>query len=204
MVRQLFHLGVIEAFSGSLKKAKAEDKLPSYQVKIDPQLIDRARKALADLQINPIRVDPNVNSENSTSLLIHVPQQDRKPQPFHDTGSIIPWSPPLPNWNAWNASNIDEGYLATASLDQLSEDLLNNARDRKLNDRDLEARTKARETLPIHSMRREIMETINDNSVVLIRGNTGCGNYYFKKSEVISSKELIANRKNDANCTIHP
>jgi ATP-dependent RNA helicase A len=177
LVRQLFHLGVIEAFSGTLKKAKVEDKLPPYQVRVDPQTIERARQALADLQIHPVRVDPNMNSDNPMSLIIQTPQPDRKPQPFHDSGSIIPWSPPLPNWNAWNASNIDEGYLSTASLDQLSDDLLVNAREKKINDRDLDTRMKARETLPIHAMRRQIMETINDNSVTLIRGNTGCGEF---------------------------
>lgn len=181
LVRQLFHLGVIEAFSGTLKKAKVEDKLPLYPVKVDPQTIAKARQVLADLQIHPIRVDPSMNSENPTSLLIHVPQPERKPQPYHDSGSIIPWSPPLPNWNAWNASNIDEGYLATATLEQLSDDLLSNARERKLNDKELESRTRAREGLPIHAMRRQIMETVNDNSVVLIRGNTGCGEFEWKK-----------------------
>jgi len=47
---------------------------------------------------------------------------------------VIPWSPPQPNWNTWAASNIDEGYLAYASLEQLSEDLLKNAQERKIND----------------------------------------------------------------------
>lgn len=175
LIRQLFHLGVIEAFSGTLKKAKIEDKTPPYPVRVDPMLINRAREALTELNINPVQINPNLRTENPVSLLITDPQPERKPQPFTASGSVIPWSPPIPNWNAWNASNIDEGYLSTASLDQLSEDLLGNARDRKLNDRDLEARLAARETLPIHVMRREIMETINDNSVVLIRGNTGCG-----------------------------
>lgn len=175
LIRQLFHLGVIEAFSGTLKKAKVEDKLPVYPVKIDPMLIRRAHDALAELNINPVKVNPQIKSENPISLLIHVPQPERVPQPYSVSGSVIPWSPPIQNWNAWNASNIDEGYLATATLDQLSEDLLSNARERKLNDRELETRLTARETLPIHAMRREIMETVNDNSVVLIRGNTGCG-----------------------------
>ena len=175
LIRQLFHLGVIEAFSGTLKKAKVEDKIPPYPVRVDPMLINRAREALAYLNINPVQINPNLRTENPVSLLINDPQPERKPQPFTASGSVIPWSPPIPNWNAWSASNIDEGYLSIASLEQLSEDLLDNARDRKLNDHDLEARLSARETLPIHVMRREIMETINDNSVVLIRGNTGCG-----------------------------
>lgn len=183
LIRQLFHLGVIEAFSGTLKKAKFEDKLPPYPVQVDPVLINQAREALSNLNIHPVQVSPNLKTNSSISLLIPEPQPERKPQPFSISGSVIPWSPPIPNWNAWNASNIDEGYLATASLEQLSEDLLSNARERKLNDRDLDNRLAARETLPIHLMRREIMETVNDNSVVLIRGNTGCGK---KRSSIFS------------------
>jgi ATP-dependent RNA helicase A len=175
IVRQLFHLGVIEAFSGTLKKAKAEDKLPNYPIKVDPIIIQQARNVLNALKINPVQFDPRNQSENAVSLLIHEPEPERKPKPFEMSGTVISWSPPIQNWNAWNASNIDEGYLATASLEQLSEDLLSNAREKKLNDRDLEERTKARETLPIHAMRRQVIEAINDNSVVLIRGNTGCG-----------------------------
>lgn len=175
IVRQLFHLGVIEAFSGTLKKPKSEDKLPPYPVKIDPELINRARNVIMECGVQPIRVDPMSNTENPVSLVIATQEIERKPKPSQITASIIPFSPPVPNWNAWTASNIDEGYLATASLEQLSEDLLENARTKKMNDRDLAERTKARETLPIHAMRREIMEAINDNSVVLIRGNTGCG-----------------------------
>lgn len=176
LIRQLFHLKVIEAFSGTLKKAKTEDKHPPYPVKINPELIARAQNALADLAIHPVRVNPT-KSENAVSLMIHVPQPQRKPKPYQVSGSVIPWSPPIQNWNAWNACNIDEGYLATATLDQLSEDLIANARDKKINDRNLGDRLKDRETLPIHAMRREIMETINDNSVVLILGNTGCGEF---------------------------
>lgn len=194
LIRQLFHLGVIEAFSGTLKKAKVEDKLPNYPIKIDPELMTQARAALAGLEIQPVRVDPYRKVDTPVSLLINNAMPERKPQPYHATGQVIPWSPPIPNWNvsiqifrlivfdvlinyfqAWNGCNIDEGYLATSTLEQLSDDLLSNARERKMNDRDLEERTKARETLPIHVMRRQIMETINDNSVTLIRGNTGCG-----------------------------
>lgn len=98
LIRQLFHLGVIEAFSGTLKKAKVEDKVPNYPVKIDPELMARAREALVDLEIQPVRVDPNCITENPVSLLINTAMPERKPQPYH-AGSVIPWSPPIPNWN---------------------------------------------------------------------------------------------------------
>lgn len=175
LVRQLYHLGVLEAFSGTLKKPKTEDNLAPYEVKVNPELIARAQEALNGMNINPVRVNTSNVTETAVSLLIPEPVSQRRPQPFTDTGNIIAWSPPIPNWNAWNASNIDEGYLATATLDQLSEDLMSNAQDKKMNDRTLEERSRDRETLPINAMRRTIMEAVNDNSVVLIRGNTGCG-----------------------------
>uniref|UniRef100_A0A1B0D7B7 RNA helicase n=1 Tax=Phlebotomus papatasi TaxID=29031 RepID=A0A1B0D7B7_PHLPP len=71
--------------------------------------------------------------------------------------------------------NIDEGYLATASLDQLSDDLSNSEKDRRMNDSQLQEMMMQREKLPIAAMRNEIMSAINDNAVVIIRGNTGCG-----------------------------
>lgn len=175
LVRQLYHLGVLEAFSGTLKKPKTEDNLAPYDLKVNPEIIAKAQEALNRMNINPIRVDPSNVTENSASLLIPEPVVQRNPKPFQDTGNIIAWSPPIPNWNAWNASNIDEGYLASATLEQLSDDLMSNAQEKKMNDRTLEERSRDRETLPISAMRRTIMEAVNDNSVVLIRGNTGCG-----------------------------
>lgn len=88
---------------------------------------------------------------------------------------MISWSPPQQNWNPWNASNIDEGYLATASLDQLSDDLLNESRDRQQTDDKLREMTEARQRLPVFERRNKIMEMINENPVIIIRGNTGCG-----------------------------
>lgn len=88
---------------------------------------------------------------------------------------VVPWSPPQPNWNPWTGCNIDEGPLANATLEQLSEQLLHESRDRLQNDRDLIKSMEGRNRLPVFDMRGPIMEAINDNPVVIIRGNTGCG-----------------------------
>jgi HrpA-like RNA helicase len=42
-------------------------------------------------------------------------------------------------------------------------------------DKGLMESSKQRSSLPIFLMKDEIMETIHNNPVVLIRGNTGCG-----------------------------
>lgn len=63
LVRQLFHLKVIEAFSGTLKKKK-DEQLKPYPVKLDPQLIDSVDEVIKELElpvVNPrnIKVEPD-------------------------------------------------------------------------------------------------------------------------------------------------
>lgn len=89
--------------------------------------------------------------------------------------SVISWSPPQQNWNPWTACNIDEGYLATADLETLSDDLLKDYRDRLQTDDTLKDMLDFRQTLPVYDRRNDIMEVINDKPVIIIRGNTGCG-----------------------------
>lgn len=131
-----------------------------------------------DLEIQPINVNSHTRPDNTEPISLLQPTKEtkfyagNKPQ---ETGSVIPWSPPQPNWNPWSSCNIDDGYLATATLEHLSEDLMSNSRERKINDTLLQEKTQARGQLPIAAMRNKIMDVINDNAVVLIRGNTGCG-----------------------------
>lgn len=154
--------------------------MASYAVRISPELVNRLENCLSDLSINPVTIPKLLRSEKegeeaSMSLLIPSNEPTNRIVNANQTSSVIPWSPPQPNWNPWTACNIDEGYLATASLEQLSDELLQNSRDKTQNDADLIERVKFRETLPVAAMKNEIMTLINDNSVVIIKGATGCG-----------------------------
>ena len=60
-------------------------------------------------------------------------------------------------------------------MDAISDDLNNDWSARQKSDNTLIERQKQRSELPIFKMKAEILEAIQDNSVVLIRGNTGCG-----------------------------
>jgi len=60
-------------------------------------------------------------------------------------------------------------------LDRVSEDLQHSFREKAQSDTDYQSRTKDRESLPVSAQKRVIMEAINDNPVVIVRGNTGCG-----------------------------
>lgn len=89
--------------------------------------------------------------------------------------AVIPWTPPQSNWNAWHACNIDEGELANVTVDQLSIEYERQLRERRQNNTEYRQFLEFREKLPIAAMRSEIMTAINENPVVIIRGNTGCG-----------------------------
>lgn len=172
IVRQLYHLGVIEAFSGTLKKEKSGSEMKPYEVKISPQLQQQLEMCLKNLEISPVDVKPD--SKEPVSLLTTQVLTDF-PASNTTVAGVVPWSPPQPNWNPWTACNIDEGPLATLSLDELSEQLLRESRDRLQNDISIQKSIESRKHLPVMNMRSHIMEAINDNPVIIIRGNTGCG-----------------------------
>nr|XP_034195568.1 dosage compensation regulator isoform X1 [Osmia lignaria] len=182
LVRQLYHLGVIEAFNGTLKKNKEAEQMKPYPVKISPELIDQICDILTSLNVTPISiksVEESVQqqedqSTNAVSLLTNQVLDDfisSVPQP----AGVVSWSPPQQNWDPWTGCNIDEGPLAAMTLEQLSEDLLYEQRERLQQDVNLQQIIKERSTLPVFSMKNEIMNAINENSIIIIQGNTGCG-----------------------------
>lgn len=53
LIRQLYHLGVIEAFSGSLKKTISSVVEP-YEVNVNPLLLNKVYNILQELNIEPV------------------------------------------------------------------------------------------------------------------------------------------------------
>ncbi|XP_076302430.1 LOW QUALITY PROTEIN: dosage compensation regulator mle-like [Lasioglossum baleicum] len=180
LVRQLYHLGVIEAFSGTLKKNKEAEQIKPYPVKISPDLISQIHDVLLSLNIEPVPVNhafikgAGSQSNYSVSLLTNQVLDDfisSAPQP----AGVVSWSPPQQNWNPWTGCNIDEGVLAIMTLEQMSEDLLLEQREKLQQDDSLRKSIKERSNLPVYLMKNEIMNAINENPIIIIRGNTGCG-----------------------------
>lgn len=173
IVRQLYHLGVIEAFSGTLKKDKSGHEMQPYEVKISPELGSQLQDCLTSLEIVPMKIDPQSSDQPVSLLSSHVLSEFPASQTV--VAGVVPWTPPQPNWNPWTGCNIDEGPLATATLEELSEQLLQESRERLQNDPSIQKSIDSRGHLPVFNMRGRIMEAINDNPVIIIRGNTGCG-----------------------------
>ena len=100
-MRQLFHLGLIEAYSGVISVKKPENEIEP----IDGQLIDEASddlgKAIEELELSPASHE----KDGSLNVECMMKFEDQEPQP----AGCIPWCPPMPSWNPWTGSNIDEG-----------------------------------------------------------------------------------------------
>ncbi|EPQ16408.1 ATP-dependent RNA helicase A [Myotis brandtii] len=171
LVRQLYHLGVVEAYSGLTKKKEGETVEP-YKVNLSQDLEHQLQNMVQELnlEIIPPPDDPSVPAVLNLGKLAQFEPSQRQNQ----TG-VVPWSPPQSNWNPWTSSNIDEGPLAYATPEQISMDLKSELMYQLDQDHDLQAILQERELLPVKKFEGEILEAISQNSVVIIRGATGCG-----------------------------
>ncbi|XP_075038353.1 ATP-dependent RNA helicase A isoform X2 [Mixophyes fleayi] len=171
VVRQLYHLGVIEPYSGQTKKKEGESVEP-YQVNLSPdvqkQLLSGVQELNIELPYPPS--DPSQPVSLNLGKLVHFEPSQRQSH-----SGVVPWSPPQENWNPWTSSNIDEGPLAFATQDQISADLKNELVYQLENDKSLQQILSERDSLPVKKFEDEILETVHNNSVVIIRGATGCG-----------------------------
>ncbi|XP_023787422.1 ATP-dependent RNA helicase A [Cyanistes caeruleus] len=170
LVRQLYHLGVIEPYSGQMKK-KGESLEP-YEVLLSSDLENHLQKTIRELslQIVPLPEDP------SNPVLINVGKLAHfEPSQRQNHMGVVPWSPPHSNWNPWTGCNIDEGPLANLTPEQISRDLKSDFMYHLEQDQELQRIQEVREALPLKNFESEILDAICHNSVVVIRGATGCG-----------------------------
>ncbi|XP_068879887.1 ATP-dependent RNA helicase A isoform X4 [Aphelocoma coerulescens] len=230
LVRQLYHLGVIEPYSGQSKK-KGE-LLEPYEVLLSSDLENHLQKTIQELslEIVPLPEDPSDPVLINVGKLAHFEPSQRQSHI-----GVVPWSPPHSNWNPWTGCNIDDGPLANVlsssvlsvpilcfvspfacycaahtkfiieitriplqlknrsclmnslqtfpfsaavlrlTPEQISMDLKSEFMYRLERDQELQRIQEEREALPLKNFESEILDAIHHNSVVVIRGATGCG-----------------------------
>uniref|UniRef100_I3IUS8 RNA helicase n=2 Tax=Oreochromis niloticus TaxID=8128 RepID=I3IUS8_ORENI len=171
LVRQLYHLGVIEAYSGVTKKKEGET-LEAFEVNVSPDLQQQLASVVQELGVSvpPPPADPSSPVSLAQGKLAYFEPSQRQ------TGAgVVPWSPPQVNWNPWTSSNIDEGPLAYCTPEQISGDLHDELKYQLEHDENLQKILMEREQLPVKQFEEEIMAAIDKSPVVIIRGATGCG-----------------------------
>ncbi|CAH8569517.1 unnamed protein product [Dicrocoelium dendriticum] len=174
LVRQLFHAGEIEAYTGE-KKKKKHDEVPPYEVNLDPQVERSLADLLEELRINPSLQPPkNLPSDQPHNMIVQYQLVDFDENPVQPP-QMISWCPPLPNWNPWSGCNIDEGPEASMQLSEISIRLADERLRRLDTEPNLRALLDDRAQLPVHPYKRSILDAVSHNRVTLIRGETGCG-----------------------------
>uniref|UniRef100_A0A1A8VBK1 RNA helicase n=1 Tax=Nothobranchius furzeri TaxID=105023 RepID=A0A1A8VBK1_NOTFU len=171
VVRQLFHLGVVEAYAGVTKKKEGET-LAVYEVNVSPELQQQLAAVVQDLEV---QIPAPPSDPSCPVSLIQGKMAMFEPSQRQSAAGVVPWSPPQVNWNPWTSSNIDEGPLAYCTPEQISGDLHQELMFQLENDENLQKILSEREQLPVKSFEEEIMAAIDHNPVVIIRGATGCG-----------------------------
>ncbi|XP_007443431.2 ATP-dependent RNA helicase A-like [Python bivittatus] len=134
LVRQLYHLGIIEAYSGQTKKKEGESVEP-YEVSLTSDLENQLQRIIEDMGLEVISPpeDPQSPVLLSIGKLAHF-----EPSQKQNQMGVVPWSPPQSNWNPWTSCNIDEGPLAYATPEQISIDIKSNLLYQLENDQELQ------------------------------------------------------------------
>ncbi|XP_014675419.1 PREDICTED: ATP-dependent RNA helicase A-like [Priapulus caudatus] len=173
LVRQMFHMGVVEPYTGTTKKLDVQ-QLATFEVGLPPELEAEIDTLLEGYNIQPV---PDMKGESAEPINLKVSnvveEFEHSEGPAY--GNVVSWSPPQQNWNPWSGCNIDEGPMAHASLDELSGQMRNELQRQRDHDTHLQRMMVEREKLPIFKVHKKLLDTVQANSVVIIRGATGCG-----------------------------
>ncbi|KAK1787167.1 hypothetical protein P4O66_017023, partial [Electrophorus voltai] len=169
LVRQLYHLGVIEAFTGQTKKKEGET-VEVYEVNVSAELREQLQSVIQELGIHIPLADPSGPVSLVQGKMAHF-----EPSQKQSLGGVVSWSPPQVNWNPWTSCNIDEGPLAFCTPEQISSDLQQEFDYQLEHDKNLQEMIKEREQLPVKRFEEEILSMVHSSPVVIIRGATGCG-----------------------------
>ena len=176
LVRQLYHLNVIEVFSGIMKKKDPADSIKPYSVVLDPELEESLTAAIETIGVEPACLPHDLPTDGSgVSLLCHTELATFQASEGAQSASTVSWCPPQQNWNPWLNCNIDEGPLANVTLDDLSVSYQKDHKERIQSNTALQEHLQKRAQLPVFNNQWQILEAMYDNPVTIIRGNTGCG-----------------------------
>ncbi|CAB3404304.1 unnamed protein product [Caenorhabditis bovis] len=173
LVRQMFHLNIMQAYGGPQRKDPVST-LPEIELKIPDELANRVKDYVTNCGIDLKYPNPGIATADSPVSIL----ADQKLLQFPDSDitqvSNVSWAPPMQNWNPWRASNIDEPPLAFMTMQQISEKITEKENAKQQSDM-LEKSIQARQVLPVWQYHEEIIKTVANNRVTLIKGETGCG-----------------------------
>lgn len=195
MVRQLYHLGEIEPFSGTLKK-KEITAMKEFEFNIDPELVCEVNQVVKMLDL-PLNV-PDKPPVSNKPFTIRAKQVTEVPKCRGQPEGVVGWSPPMVNWNPWLQQNLDEHRFATMTMEQISKEMLE-VYNNQLDNPELRQMIQKREQLPVYQFYDALLDAIHANPVTIVRGNTGCGKTTQVPQYILDS---FVNVEDGAQCNI--
>ncbi|RZF33238.1 hypothetical protein LSTR_LSTR012999 [Laodelphax striatellus] len=175
LVKQLYRANLIEAYNdGGPKK---DESIPVSEKEIDAHVPDEAVQNIKDLcaefgeevprfignrdRNGPFLLSPvSSSSEDFTSI-------DDIVQPKYGVARM--------NWNPWTSSQILKNeYNYDVSLRDISRNMKIAYKERS-SSVTFEVIQRERQSLPIFQFKEEILNSIDDNPVIIVKGATGCG-----------------------------
>ncbi|XP_028409154.1 ATP-dependent RNA helicase A-like [Dendronephthya gigantea] len=175
LVRQLFHLGAIDAAEpGQLQAKKLKsDELDPIDVGISPDLEVQVTALLTDLGIVPVQ-EPN--GEEAVNIVLKRENDKFDDQEQSVDSGVVEWTAPNMNWNPWvNQPTVIEGAEEYQEPLPTSEDFRKELTDRLNGDPALQQMLQQRSELPVAGYKDALLQAVKDNQVVIVRGATGCG-----------------------------
>ncbi|VDN04364.1 unnamed protein product [Thelazia callipaeda] len=167
LLQQLFDNHLIDS-SDSKKNKSSVKNLPKIPVNVSDKISREIMEYLKLVGVNEARLPSSLSEPVSlliTQKLNHFETSDLVSE------SCVLWSPALPNWNPWKSVSIDETPLASMSLEEISTALLDQEK-KKFVQPHIKAQ---RRSLPVFQFRSHLIDTIGNNQITLIKGETGCG-----------------------------
>ncbi|XP_065647336.1 ATP-dependent RNA helicase A protein isoform X3 [Hydra vulgaris] len=170
LVRQLYHMGIIPAAEPGqigLKK-KPQPAIPIWKVALSPEVEKQMQQILHISKIEPVQ-EPNFGEKISLQVPMSYCISDN-----NDEIQTVNWEPPSLNWNPWLAQSIiiegEEGERVAQSGSLIYDEF-----QAKWDDSNFVSMLEQRKELPVYKYKQQIIELVNENQVVIIRGATGCG-----------------------------
>uniref|UniRef100_H3BE94 RNA helicase n=1 Tax=Latimeria chalumnae TaxID=7897 RepID=H3BE94_LATCH len=180
LVRQLYHLGVIEAYTGQTKKKEGES-LEAFPVNVSPEIEKQLEATVHDLGLEIV---PSHSVRVSTDAFRHDRGVGYVEPPHRKSATVVPPVSP---------------YQATP--EQISSELKSELSYQLQQDQSLHQILQEREQLPVKNFEQEILRAIHHNPVIIIRGATGCG----KTTQVpqyILDEYIHSGRASDCNIVV--
>lgn len=179
-------------------------QLPEIECSVDAQTVNQIDEYLRSVGLKPIddafdkttqkrprsllisqRLDEYVINDvlTKSSKTFRFPTA-KQTQPIES----IEWAPPLKNWNCWQGCHINSRTNAYKTLEKISEELM----AKEMQKQHSPGLIRSRQDLPSFMYRHQVIETVEKNSVVVIKGTTGCG----KSTQASKRSCLFLNCKN--------